>query len=177
MADLYSLQGREPEPLPERVRLLDSGLTVRVSDDMDPSILAQCGYTGPHEPKTDFDQNTHKCVWSPEDLAFIVVEKSSIELRNTTNSAWAQLRVDRNAALAESDKQIMRWLEKGQPAPEAWQRYRQALRDLPATTEDPFNIMWPREPMPHELDGPAPEPETKAEQQAKPRSTRRRKTT
>lgn len=174
MADLYSLQGREPEPLPEKVRLLDSGLTVRVKDDMDPDILKQCGYTGPHEPKTDFDRNTHKCVWSPDDLAFIVVEKSSIEMRNAINSAWAQLRIDRNNALAESDKRIMPWLEKGQPAPGAWQKYRQALRDLPATTEDPLRIMWPREPMPHEVE----ETETKQEQPApKPRSTRRRKTT
>lgn len=170
MADLYSLQGREPEPLPERLRLLDSGLTVRVKDDADPEILAKCGYTGPHEPKTDFDHNTHKCVWSPDDLAFVVIEKNSIEMRNAINSAWAQLRVDRDAQLARSDALIMPWLEKGQPAPEAWQRYRQALRDLPENTEDPFRIMWPREPMPHEV------AEPKADAAApKPRQSRRRK--
>jgi hypothetical protein len=170
MADLYSLQGQEPGPLPEKVRLLDSGLTVRVTDDMDPELLAQCGYTGPHEPKTDFNSNTHKCVWSPEDLAFIVIEKSSIEMRNAINSAWAQLRVDRDQALAVSDGKIMPWLEKGQPAPEAWQKYRQALRDLPESTEDPFAIPWPREPFPQEV-----ELEEKTEA-PKPR-TRRRKTT
>jgi|GEM_PF-1994895 len=176
MADLYSLRGREPEPLPEKVRLLDSGLTVRVKEDPDPKILEACGYTGPHEPRTDFDRNTHKCVWSPSDLAFIVVEKSSIEMRNATNSAIAQMRVDRDDLLNKSDKQIMRWLEKGQPAPEAWQRYRQALRDLPSTVESPFRIMWPREPMPHELEEIA--AETKTEGPApKPRSARRRKTT
>ena len=169
MADLYSLQGREPEPLPEKVRLLDSGLTVRVTEDMDQEILTQCGYTGPHEPKTDFDHNTHKCVWSSEDLAYIVVEKSSIEMRNAINSAWAQLRIDRDIALTESDKRIMPWLEKGQQAPEAWQKYRQALRDLPATTEDPFRILWPREPLPTEVQ--------EAEDKPKPRATRRRKTT
>jgi hypothetical protein len=169
MADLYSLQGREPEPLPEKVRLLDSGLTVRVVDDMDPEILKQCGYTGPHAPLTDFDQNTHKCVWSPEDTAYVVIEKSSIELRNAVNSAWAQLRVDRNSLLADSDKRIMQWLEKGQPAPEAWQKYRQALRDLPANTEDPFRVMWPMEPLP--------EPQSGGEEKPKPRTSRRRKTT
>ncbi len=169
---LYSLQGREPEPLPERVRLLDSGLTVRVTDDLDPEILTQCGYSGPHEPLTDFDPNTHKCVWSPEDLAFSVIERSSIELRNATNSAWAQLRVDRDLMLSDSDKKIMPWLEKGVPAPEAWQKYRQALRDLPQTTEDPFHILWPREPLPHEIES---EPKEETEP-PKPRATRRRKT-
>lgn len=151
------------------MRLLDSGLTIRVTEDIDQDTLSKCGYTGPHEPKTDFDHNTHKCVWSPEDLAFIVVEKSSIEMRNAINSAWAQLRVDRDAQLAMSDGKIMRWLEKGQPAPEAWQKYRQALRDLPEATEDPFRIPWPREPFPQDI-----EAEEKKEE-PKPR-TRRRKT-
>lgn len=173
MADLYSLQGQEPEPLPEKVRLLDSGLTVRVTEGMDPEILTKCGYTGPHEPKTDFDQNTHKCVWSPEDLAFIVIEKNSIEMRNAINSAWAQLRVDRNVALVESDKRIMPWLEKGQPAPDAWQKYRQALRDLPENTEDPFRVLWPHEPLPQELEITA---EDEKKEAPKPRA-RRRKTT
>lgn len=176
MADLYSLQGREPEPLPEKVRLLDSGLTVRVTDDMDPDILKQCGYTGPHEPESNFDRNTHKCVWSPDDLTYIVVEKNSIEMRNAVNSALAQLRIDRNTQLDRSDKLIMRWLEKGQPAPDAWQRYRQALRDLPETTENPFCVSWPREPLPHEVEEAKPEAE-KEQPAPKTRSTRRRKTT
>lgn len=174
MADLYSLQGREPEPLPEKVRLLDSGLTIRVTDDMDPELLAQCGYTGPHQPKTDFNHNTHKCVWSADDLAYIVVEKSSIEMRNAINSAWAQLRVDRDILLRDSDARIMPWLEKGQAAPEAWQKYRQALRDLPSTTEDPFSILWPREPLPTEV---AEAPAGEKKDAPKPRATRRRKTT
>lgn len=169
---LYSLQGREPEPLPEKVRLLDSGLTVRVTDDMDPEILKNCGYTGPHERLENFNRNTHKCVWSPEDLAYVVIEKSSIEMRNAVNSAVAQMRVDRNNLLDKSDKSIMRWLEKGQPAPEAWQKYRQALRDLPQTTEDPFTVMWPMEPLPV-VEEAAPKETSEA---PKPRATRRRKT-
>lgn len=168
---LYSFQGREPEPLPERIRRLDNGSTVRFKGDPDPEIVAACGYTGPHEVPTDFDQNTHKCVWSPDDTAYVIVEKNSIELRNARNSAIAQMRLDRDNLLADSDKKIMPWLEKGQAAPAAWQKYRQALRDLPTATEDPFRVLWPREPMPHEV-----EQEAKTEE-PKPRSTRRRKTT
>ena len=170
---LYSLQGQEPEPLPERLRLLDSGLTVTIKGEPDPELLAQCGYTGPYLPKTDFDHNTHKCVWSSEDLAFIVVEKSSIEMRNAINSAWAQLRIDRDSLLRDSDGRIMPWLEKGLAAPEAWQKYRQALRDLPTNTEDPFRVLWPREPLPTEVAA----AEEKSKEEPKPRATRRRKTT
>lgn len=174
MADLYSLQGQEPEPLPEKVRLLDSGLTVRVTDDMDPKVLEQCGYTGPHAPVTDFDRNTQKCVWSSEDLSYVVVDKSATEKRNAVNSAIAQMRVDRDDLLNKSDKSIMPWLERGLPAPEAWQKYRQALRDLPTKVEDPFRILWPAEPMPHEVEEPT---DGGASGAAKPRTTRRRKTT
>lgn len=167
---LYSVRGQKPEPLPEKVRLLDSGLTV-TTKNITPELLAQAGVTGPHEVPVDYNRNTHVCEWSPEDLAFVVREKKSYEMRNAVESAWSQLRADRNRVLTETDKRIMPWLEKGQPAPEPWQRYRQALRDLPQVTEDPFNVMWPCEPLP---EAPAEEP---AKAEAKPRQTRRRKTT
>jgi len=171
MADLYSLQGQEPEPLPEKVRLPDSGLT-RTTKDITPELLAFAGWSGPYERPTDFDERTHRCVWSPDDMAYTVVERSSIDLRNARNSAIAQMRLERDDLLNLSDRRIMPWLEKSLPAPEAWQRYRQALRDLPQSTEDPFQILWPREPMPHEIEEAAPAPEA-----PKPRAPRRRKTT
>jgi len=176
MADLYSLRGQEPEPLPARVRLPD-GLTVHIKEgeELNQALLKQAGWTGPHEKPGNFDSNTHKCAWSAEDLAFVVVEKNSIELRNARNSAEAQMRINRNAELDQSDKRIMPWLEKGLPAPEAWQKYRQALRDLPGTTEDPFRVLWPREPLPHEVDDGR--PETEQATSPKPRQSRRRKTT
>lgn len=169
---LYSLRGQKPEPLPEKVRLLDSGLTV-TTKNITQELLTQAGWTGPYEEPRDYDRNTQVCEWSPEDLSFVVREKRSYELRDAVNSAWAQLRADRNLVLTETDKRIMPWLEKGQPAPEAWIKYRQALRDLPQTTEDPFNPLWPSEPLPEQ---PLPEPEAKpVEPPPKPRATRRRK--
>lgn len=56
------------------------------------------------------------------------------------------LRKERNRRLAEVD-----WIFSGdyQLSEEewgAWTTYRQALRDLPSTTEDPANPVWPEKP-------------------------------
>lgn len=58
-------------------------------------------------------------------------------------NAWAALRETRNSLLASSD-----WTVLGDsPTPTAvWKAYRQALRDLPANTTDPFNVVWPTPP-------------------------------
>ena len=67
--------------------------------------------------------------------------------------AWARLRRERDAKLAESD-----WRALGDTASisTAWKTYRQALRDLPASYNDTTvqqifrsvsgDIAWPREP-------------------------------
>jgi hypothetical protein len=59
------------------------------------------------------------------------------------------LRVERNRKLAETD-----WMaNKDVTLPAAWKTYRQALRDLPATTEPKLdenenltNVTWPTKP-------------------------------
>ena len=58
-----------------------------------------------------------------------------------------QLRTNRNALLDQTDKYIV--ADYPPPTPEArqaWLDYRQALRDLPSTTEDPTNPVWPIAP-------------------------------
>lgn len=58
-------------------------------------------------------------------------------------AAWEALRAERDRRIAKTD-----WTQ----LPDApcdhipWQTYRQALRDLPANTPDPFNPEWPAEP-------------------------------
>lgn len=57
--------------------------------------------------------------------------------------AWKALRSRRDNLLADSD-----WTQVAD-APvnqSAWATYRQALRDLPANTTDPFNPVWPVKP-------------------------------
>jgi hypothetical protein len=64
--------------------------------------------------------------------------------------AWAAFRVERNRRLAETDWVVARAYERGEPVPEAWAAYRQALRDLPARLTDEQvlsgEIPWPEPP-------------------------------
>jgi hypothetical protein len=58
-----------------------------------------------------------------------------------------QLRTKRNTLLDQTDKYII--ADYPHPTPEKkqeWLDYRQALRDLPSTTEDPANAVWPVTP-------------------------------
>jgi len=64
--------------------------------------------------------------------------------------AWAAFRAERNRRLAETDWVVARAYERGEPVPEAWAAYRQALRDLPAQLTDEQvlsgEIPWPEPP-------------------------------
>lgn len=61
----------------------------------------------------------------------------------TVNDAWAALRAERNALLPACD-----WTQVADAPVDAaaWAVYRQALRDLPQNTTDPFNPIWPTPP-------------------------------
>ena len=56
---------------------------------------------------------------------------------------WENLRQQRNSLLAASD-----WTQVADAPVDdlAWAVYRQALRDLPQNTTDPFNPVWPVKP-------------------------------
>lgn len=65
------------------------------------------------------------------------------ETAEATAQAWNQLRSQRNILLTTSDWTVL----ADSPTPTAaWKTYRQALRDLPANTTDPFNVVWPTPP-------------------------------
>jgi len=56
--------------------------------------------------------------------------------------AWAGLRSERDSKLAATD-----WRASSDLTLAAdWAAYRQALRDLPANTDDPASPIWPSEP-------------------------------
>jgi hypothetical protein len=57
--------------------------------------------------------------------------------------AWSELRRERNGFLSASDWTV---LGDSPTSTAAWKTYRQALRDLPANTTDPFNVVWPTPP-------------------------------
>jgi hypothetical protein len=58
----------------------------------------------------------------------------------------AALRRQRDQLLSDCDWIITMHKELGTNIPAAWKNYRQALRDLPANTEDPANPVWPTKP-------------------------------
>ncbi|UYQ70958.1 phage tail assembly chaperone [Pelagibacterium flavum] len=58
----------------------------------------------------------------------------------------ARLREERDQRLRGSDWVILRNLETLEPVPQTWLDYRQALRDLPETTDNPADPDWPELP-------------------------------
>jgi hypothetical protein len=59
-------------------------------------------------------------------------------------SSWASLRTERNALLASSD--WTQYTDSPLDDKADWATYRQELRDLPASTEDPADPTWPEAP-------------------------------
>ena len=59
---------------------------------------------------------------------------------------WAKLRSDRNGRLLACDHTQLSDAPMDQTTKDAWATHRQALRDLPANTEDPTNPSWPAQP-------------------------------
>ena len=99
-----------------------------------------------------YDRNTtHDCVWD-EIILLDDYEKPSREafeakLQELIDAQpWNDLREERNKRLSQCDWVATRAFTTNTPVPEEWKTYMQALRDLPATTEDPSNVTWPHEP-------------------------------
>jgi hypothetical protein len=61
---------------------------------------------------------------------------------------WAELRYLRDEKLTECDWTQIADVPLTEEQKTAWATYRQALRDVPANTEDPKNPVWPTAPTP-----------------------------
>lgn len=64
----------------------------------------------------------------------------------TMEMHWVWFRLDRDSRLKACDWTQMPDCGLSQAAVEAWQRYRQILRDLPSRTKDPRDPVWPNPP-------------------------------
>ena len=62
--------------------------------------------------------------------------------------AMQNIRERRDELLRESDTEVLpdRWAAMLTETQTVWAAYRQALRDLPASTSDPFSPVWPVKP-------------------------------
>ena len=77
----------------------------------------------------------------PDGVTLPAVTDSEITNR-ITNKMWEGVRARRNKALKNSDVMAL----QDRVMTEEQKAYRQALRDLPSTQSDPFNITWPTKP-------------------------------
>lgn len=118
--------------------------------------LAWSGFYGfIHTAPPEFDEATQRVEegeWVRDDQertftqSWVVVDLDETEKAEREEFAWHRLRVERDRRLAKSD-----WTQV-EDAPKSmkqeYKSYRQALRDLPENTTDPFSPNWPDEPAP-----------------------------
>lgn len=64
----------------------------------------------------------------------------------SNEEAARRAREQRDHLLADSDWVRLRALDTGEDVPQAWQAYRQALRDITKQSGFPQNINWPEKP-------------------------------
>ena len=87
-----------------------------------------------------------RLVWEDEGDAPVQadLEKEKPTIKNILG--FQKLRYERDLKLSETDWVATKASETGVAEPDAWKTYRQALRDLPSNTSDPFNPTWPTKP-------------------------------
>jgi hypothetical protein len=103
-------------------------------------------------PKAEWsmkDGEYDKLIWISTDIP----KPSKEELLQKVEQLEAErplkdLRAERDRRLATTDWVTLKAYSTTTPVPEAWATYMQALRDLPTTTEDPANPVWPTQPSP-----------------------------
>jgi len=144
MTNLYSINGEEPRELPQRIRLSD-GSTKTDSSTFTDDEIKDAGFVGPYSTP-DIDEETQYYVWNIETLSYEVVDLPPPPPEPTDEDLWFQLRSARNGELSTTDWIIMPDSPLSEEKKQEWITYRQALRDLPQTTTDPRNFVWPISP-------------------------------
>src|SRR6056300_1080392 len=141
---LYSYNGNYPKGIPNRIVLSD-GSSRTDSSTFTAEELADAGYTQV-ENQPEYDSRTQKIEWDTENVSWKVVDLTSEEIEVITNNQWKSIRSERDALLSVTDYIILSSLERGEPVPQVWKDYRQALRDLPQTYETVDDVIWPDKP-------------------------------
>jgi hypothetical protein len=81
--------------------------------------------------------------WAQE---LVKVEISEEQYQNNVALQTQAVKADRDRMIASTDWIVTKSIESGEPVPDAWRTYRQALRDIPAQAGFPFDITWPARP-------------------------------
>jgi hypothetical protein len=128
--------------------------------------IAVVGWTGPTLDKcqsfdTEDAANDHIAVhggfvvtnpgggpayWTVDSEAQTVTNDQAQADADALASSWERLRTERNSLLIASDWTQASDSPLSDEVQAEWAVHREALRDLPATTDDPVNPTWPTPP-------------------------------
>lgn len=83
--------------------------------------------------------------WQPHLIDGVVVWQDETQSARSLEVAWTKVRLKRASLFKRGDDEILKALRLGQPIPQVWADYNQALADV-TLQSDPFNIVWPTPP-------------------------------
>ena len=130
---------KNQQQVSEYVELLNEKLGLKpFTIYMMPKIVQNGGRVG--DITGDYEWSMYDIV-VPDGVTLPAVPDSEITTR-ITNKMWTAVRLKRNRELSNSDVMAL----QDRVMTDEQKTYRQALRDLPATQSDPFNITWPTKP-------------------------------
>jgi len=144
---LYSFNGEYPiDTLPHRIRLSD-GSTRTDSSTFTSEELVDAGYVEVSNPP-DFNQETHKLIWSGTEWQTVLLTESEISARN--EQRWRDIRLTRDQRIERIEWRIMRYQSETRQGITTTtdnisdlDTYIQALRDITSTTTNPLEVVWP----------------------------------
>jgi hypothetical protein len=117
-----------------RYKYMDKGWAIEYADSE--------GNYGEGDPLT----GAERLLWEDEGDAPVQADLEAEKPVIKNILGFQQLRYERDKKLAETDWVVTKANETGIAESDEWKTYRQALRDLPSNTTDPFNPTWPTKP-------------------------------
>lgn len=108
------------------------------ADSEDPKFLAA--------GQTFAQDHSGEIGWSFADATWVAPEPELETVSETPEEVAARVRARRDVLLRASDWIVAKSYEAGEPVPEAWVSYRQALRDITAQEGFPYQVTWPAKP-------------------------------
>lgn len=132
----------------EELYLKDNEIYVRTYIDNLPSLQDQdynLTYITMSEPIYDEDRKIAILGYTTRDI-------TESELSEKFEKHWENVRTERNRLLEESDRESMiylpdYWSQKTDEYKNDWLAYRQQLRDITQSTDNPFEVTWPIKPL------------------------------
>lgn len=156
--NLYSLNGREPQPLPNEIKL-SSGFTRTNSSTFTEAELSDAGWTGPYT-KPEYDTDSHTIKWDSANLEFVLTEvepwdemthdriwngvEQKYEItRKSDEEILNGLKDVRNQVLADCDWTQLPDCQLSAIEIQAYKNFRQTLRDMFVNYVDYESVVWP----------------------------------